>query len=107
MRPLLLRADLAVTAGGQTMYECLATGIPAIAVRTADNQARQLRAAVRHGAVLDGGQVGTEAHPGELQRSLVDALASASLRRRLSATGMRLVDGRGALRLARALTKDV
>src|SRR3990170_2242854 len=38
LRRLMLEADLAVTGGGTTLYECLATGTPVVGMCLADNQ---------------------------------------------------------------------
>ena len=92
----LRSADLAVTAGGQTMLEATAVGTPCIAISLAENQRRQIERLVAAGAVREAGgpepeQVATAA--GELARD-VDA------RRRMSRAGQQAVDGRGAQRVA-------
>lgn len=103
MRSLMVQADMAITGGGQTTYELAATGTPALAILTADNQQQNLKA-------LDG--LGTLVFAG--CRDDVDLIEKSSSRfallvndteRRseMSRRGRELVDGLGAERLARAL----
>ncbi len=105
MRPLMLAADLALCAGGQTALELAATGTPALAVEVAGNQSpqlEQLEAAgtlERVGAVVDT----------DLEQRLVDALGrwrDDPVRRRAAGeAGRRLVAGAGARRVAGRLVQ--
>jgi UDP-2,4-diacetamido-2,4,6-trideoxy-beta-L-altropyranose hydrolase len=101
--PLMMEADVAITTGGQTTYELAATGTPACAVVLADNQYPNLTTLSSLGT-LD--WVGSAADPdleSRLERQLV-ALASDSERRHaMSRAGRRLVDGKGAGRVAREI----
>lgn len=103
MRELMLAADLAISAGGQTLYELAATGTPTIAVRLADNQTRNLEGFERAGALVWAG----DAADAELEQCVVatvQAVAGDVARRmQLSANGRRMVDGRGAERVATAI----
>lgn len=107
LRPLLSQSDLVVTAAGQTMYECFATGTPTIAVGTADNQTRQLNAAIRAGAIVDGGWITDARWTAKLAHSVARAIAEGSLRRRISRSAASLVDGKGALRVVDTLVRSV
>src|SRR5207237_858315 len=49
LRELIRHADLAVTAGGMTLYECLATGTPAVGLCCADHQRLNIEALRRAG----------------------------------------------------------
>lgn len=99
LRPLLVRSDLVITAGGQTLYEVLAAGRPAIVLVTADNQLQQVRAAHRARAIR------LAPHPigdgsGALAAAVHRVAIDVRLRRSLAAAGRRLIDGRGAIRSA-------
>lgn len=105
MRDAMLAADAAVTAAGQTLYELARTGTPAVAACVADNQRPQALAWERAGAIIlvDGAQAGA---PTSLADGLA-LLANATLRSHMSGVGPRLLDGRGANRVARALLSSV
>lgn len=101
LRELMLAADLAVSGAGVTLYELAATATPTVIVQMADNQAPNASGFERAGAALSAGRAG---HP-ELGSALTDALrrlvADASLRQALGGRARELVDGAGALRVAR------
>ena len=97
-------ASLAVTAGGVTASELACVGVPMVIVVAAENQRESARGLVRARAAvaLDG----TTAAGIRGVGAAVCRLAKDPLRRRrMAAAGRRLVDGRGAARVARALTQ--
>ena len=105
MRPLAARlaaADVAIVSGGQTLNEALALGTPALVTMTAANQLRQIRAAARAGACVSLGRLDSPRSNDRLSREL-DRIADLRLRKTLSGVARRLVDGRGAIRVAEAL----
>jgi UDP-2,4-diacetamido-2,4,6-trideoxy-beta-L-altropyranose hydrolase len=104
MREAMLRADLAVSAGGQTLFELAATGLPAVVIETASNQRRNIADFAAAGTVIGTGT----ASNAELRvafDSALSALASAEVREAMSTRGPALVDGRGAERTAAAIAK--
>ena len=99
---LLRDADVAVTGGGQTLYELAATGTPTVAISLAANQHANLRGFAARGALVwagDAGDVDLEARIAAALRQL----APADVRSAMSAAGQTLVDGRGASRIATAV----
>lgn len=96
--PLLLEADLVVTAGGQTMLEAAAAGAPTVALALVENQEAQAQRLNSLGAV---------------QLADLDSLAAvlAALardydgRRRLTERAQAAIDGYGALRVAFAIVR--
>lgn len=105
LRDFLVAADLVVSAAGQTLHEAAATGAPTVAVQTAANQAEHLAGFARRGAVVP--VTDPRADPATLvARTVAEVVRLASdraARASLSDAGRRLVDGRGALRVAEAL----
>jgi UDP-2,4-diacetamido-2,4,6-trideoxy-beta-L-altropyranose hydrolase len=96
-------ADIAISGAGQTLYELAAVGTPAVAIAMADNQVPQLDALARAEIVIDGGRAADEQI---VERVVAQISALAADRRRrsdMSRRGQELVDGQGALRVARAL----
>lgn len=104
LRPLLLRADAGLCAGGQTLCEFAAAGTPAVALELGPDQRANIRAFAAAGAALPAGRPvsGWE----RAARRVLAALTPAK-REAMSAAGPRLVDGRGALRAAEALLETV
>jgi len=103
---LLMRTcDMAVAGGGQTTYELAATATPTVAIRIAENQTLNLMGLSRARTLIWAGDA-TDTNLKEKVTQAVGTLAqSASLRRELGANGRRLVDGRGAVRVAEKLVE--
>lgn len=105
MSGLMSESDIAVSAGGSTMYELSAMGVPIICFSFVDNQERIVRGFVREGLVSFGGDYLAQ---GELMLDEViyhinKLAADFELRRGFSKRLRRLVDGRGAERIAETL----
>ena len=104
--PELMRAcDIAVTAGGSTMYELSAVGVPIICFSFVDNQEKIVEGFRNRDIVCFGGDYlrqgegmvrDVAAHIGLL-------CGSAELRKNYSRRQKALVDGQGAMRIARKL----
>jgi len=91
-------ADVAISAGGTTLWELAAMRLPALVVQLADNQRNRLKAYVEAGAAWSLGVADT------LQMLQVHRLATAlcdddTTRLRMSRAASRLVDGGGAERV--------
>jgi spore coat polysaccharide biosynthesis predicted glycosyltransferase SpsG len=100
---LMRRADLAVTAGGQTLLELLALGVPALVIGVAGNQRVNIAAARRARAAVVVGSHDRADLAERLTAAVARCAGSTALRRDLAARGRRLIDGQGALRAARLL----
>jgi len=104
MAPLMSWADLAVTGAGGTCWELACLGVPALSLVIAENQrsiAEELAAA---GAVVNLGWHTDVAV--ERVATAVNGLLYSSFRRlRMSQQGRALVDGKGASRVASALSQ--
>lgn len=110
---LLAGADLAILAGGLSLYEAAFLGVPALCIPIVAHQAATARKLARAGccAVLpallqatlmgEGEPTGNESE--ELAAQLKLLLDNAELRSRLSAAGMRTFDGKGLHRTVMAI----
>ena len=113
MASLMRNTDIAVTAGGTTLLELCAFGVPAVVFAMADNQMRQVKGLAAQGAILYAGSVGdatrdyvtqeTEAVVKNIAEQMKRLLDDAALRQAFSNRMRTLVDGKGAERIARAL----
>ena len=91
--------ELAISAGGATLVELAATGTPAVAIEIADNQRPGIAALAGAGACVEARS------PKDATRAAGELLADPCRRAAMSAVGPRLLDGRGALRIAERLAR--
>jgi UDP-2,4-diacetamido-2,4,6-trideoxy-beta-L-altropyranose hydrolase len=105
IRALMLQADLALTGGGQTIYELAATATPAAAIEVAANQSRNLEGFSKRDALAVVGR----AEEADVVEKAADAVATLAgdrgTRVAFGTNGRRLVDGRGAERAARRIVE--
>ena len=104
MAALMGSCDIAITAGGTTLYELCAAGVPSIAFTMADNQVEFTKSFHDRDAICYVGDVRKDNMlPRTLAARLFDILPDKQLRSRLSANARKLVDGKGAERIADAI----
>jgi spore coat polysaccharide biosynthesis predicted glycosyltransferase SpsG len=104
----LASADVVITGGGVTLYEACRLGTPAVAVAVVPAQRPTVEAFAARGAALDGGLVVGRPTANACAPALdavLRLLADPRLRRRQAANGRRLIDGRGASRVAAAVAR--
>lgn len=99
---LMFQADLVISAGGLSVYEALAVGTPVCALSYDCHQQSAVSALTAAGTCLDLGR-GDQLGSTDVLECFVNLNDSPKLRRKLSECGRRLVDGSGALRVARIL----
>ncbi|MDD5085610.1 MAG: bifunctional UDP-2,4-diacetamido-2,4,6-trideoxy-beta-L-altropyranose hydrolase/GNAT family N-acetyltransferase [Candidatus Omnitrophica bacterium] len=100
MRSLMLRCDIAVSGGGQTLYELARCGIPAIGICLSENQVENLRAFQKSRFLEYTGWY----YSGSLLKNLAGAvqrLLPYEARTRKSAIGKKLIDGKGTERIVK------
>lgn len=106
MRPLMAEADIAVSAGGTTMYELAYMGVPTIACVLADNQAPGVRAFAEARVVRSLGRF-ERAGGQEIVEQVASLAGDRDAREALSRAAMAAVDGRGVERVVAALAADL
>jgi UDP-2,4-diacetamido-2,4,6-trideoxy-beta-L-altropyranose hydrolase len=102
MVPLMDWADFALSAGGSSVLELAARGLPALVVAIADNQTAISEALQARGLMRSLGWH-ESVSIADLAQVLQDLAADAGARAALSAAALDLTDGRGALRVAEAM----
>lgn len=107
VRDLMLDADLAISAAGQTLYELACAGCPNVAVAMAENQVEQVRAFAEANIVFSAGQVHDPDILGAIAAAFATLQSNPTRRRAMSKAGRRLVDGQGARRVARVLVEEL
>jgi UDP-2,4-diacetamido-2,4,6-trideoxy-beta-L-altropyranose hydrolase len=102
MVPVLAEADLVIGAGGVSLMERLAAGVPSISLVIADNQKHFIESAAANGGTV---HVGTadKLPPSELATIVRELIADPTRRAGMAETGRHLIDGLGAARVADAL----
>lgn len=92
---LMQSCDIAVTAGGQTMLELAACGVPAVIVKLADNQNTNIKRFIDE-------EIGVYADDRlpEVIAQKTKSLKSPSVRRRISEKLQMIIDGQGARRVS-------
>jgi UDP-2,4-diacetamido-2,4,6-trideoxy-beta-L-altropyranose hydrolase len=106
MSKLMRNCDVAVSAGGSTLYELCACGVPTVTLTTADNQLDNVNS-FGNGYMINAGVI-QEDEELCLNRILEGIRRYASdyrLRCEYSEKMKRLVDGSGALRIAQAVVR--
>lgn len=105
MAELMGQCDLAITAGGTTVYELCAIGVPFICFSYAENQKALTAYAGKQGIGWDAGKYHHD--PAETLNRIAELTRQAqkelSMRQRMSLRARDLVDGQGARRLAQVL----
>lgn len=102
----LAGADIAVLAGGVGLYEGCAAAIACVGVAVVDLQRPTIEALARRGCVVDGGRLSaleTRKQADAIATRVAALLADPARRRQLASRGRRLIDGRGARRVAAAI----
>ena len=108
MAELMKSCDFAVSAGGTTLYELCAVGVPTVVFSMADNQVEFVKAFDDFGAVKYAGDVREE---NRIVHKIVAwglaAVSDRDFRARMSETARNLVDGDGANKIAHAIIEII
>jgi spore coat polysaccharide biosynthesis predicted glycosyltransferase SpsG len=103
---LMETSDIAVSAGGQTLYELSRCGLPTVAYCLGEDQLMNLKALDERGAISYIGWLGTENWTQKLDKALRNLLSSSERRSTLGEKASRLIDGKGARRVADEIIKE-
>jgi len=99
---LMARADLAMSAGGSTIWELLYMGVPAFVTTTADNQVQNIRQLHEKGFIYWLGQA-ESVRVDDLKNALERAFAQGKKLRMRIEKGKKIVEGNGVLRIVAAM----
>ncbi len=105
MAELMAESEVALSAGGSTLYELCAVGVPVIAFSFAENQERLVQTFVKRGIAQYGGNYRTDRNK-MIQNTIAGLetlLEDENLRTEYRKKARTLVDGKGADRIAEAI----
>jgi UDP-2,4-diacetamido-2,4,6-trideoxy-beta-L-altropyranose hydrolase len=92
MKELMIKADIAISAGGSTLYELAAAGVPTIVIIAADNQIRNVEYMTKAECILN---LGFEIDKNMLIDNFNKLLYDSVKRREISSKGQKILDGNG------------
>jgi len=103
MKEVMLESDIAISAGGQTIYELARVGVPTVGICVAENQLRNLQGWEKCGFVEYVGWY----NDGNLFQKIEEALKILDYKKRtkMSRISQRFVNGQGARRVVRKILK--
>jgi len=104
IKELMISSDIAITTGGQTMYELCRIGIPSVVITVAENQRRSITDLQRLGVISFAGRWDESDLVESLQKE-VDAFTPYTLRVRHSSKMRKVFDGSSTLHLVNKLIK--
>lgn len=102
IKTLMMSADLAISAGGSTVWELLFTGLPPILMTVADNQEPIAEALEKRGLAIYAGRH-ADVDTARLDNIIGSLIGDTDKRRGFAAAGQRTIDGRGCERICDAL----
>jgi len=102
IKQLMLEADVAISASGQTLYELARVGVPTVAITVAENQMTNIKGWREVGFVEDAGWWEDKTLLKNILRS-IDVLSSCDERLKRKEIGRKFVDGKGAHRIIKEL----
>ena len=106
MKKVMLESDVAISAGGQTLYELARVGVPTIAVCAADNQSTNIHGWQESGFAEYAGDGADENLTASINRK-IELLKDNNTRRCKSKIGRKIINGAGSSRIVKEVLCDV
>jgi UDP-2,4-diacetamido-2,4,6-trideoxy-beta-L-altropyranose hydrolase len=105
LRPIMLQSDIAITAGGVSIYELMALSIPSIGIALWDNQKSNIESLARQGAIIPLYYFEGKEFEMQLIESLKKLISDVSFHKDISDISRSIIDGNGALRISKIINK--
>lgn len=103
---IMLRSDLAISAGGSTLYEFAACGTPVLAIIIADNQEGIVQKMDELGYLINLGWY-DQLNEDYFLNTFKEAIENYEKRKEISHKGQKLVDGKGTERIVQFIMKNL
>jgi UDP-2,4-diacetamido-2,4,6-trideoxy-beta-L-altropyranose hydrolase len=98
MKEVMLESDIAISTGGQTLYELARVGVPTIAIAIADNQIFNIRGLRKAGCIEDGGRWEDKNRSNRVIKG-IETLYDRNTRIKSVQSAREFIDGLGARRI--------
>jgi UDP-2,4-diacetamido-2,4,6-trideoxy-beta-L-altropyranose hydrolase len=98
IKKLMLNSDIAISAGGQTLFELIRVGIPIIAIATADNQVNNIASLISANIIAYAGTYNDSSLKNALETKIA-YFKSHKTRQKHSDLGRKYIDGLGSKRI--------
>jgi UDP-2,4-diacetamido-2,4,6-trideoxy-beta-L-altropyranose hydrolase len=99
IKEIMMGSDIAISGGGQTLYELARVGVPTVAIATADNQMSNIEG-LRSERFIEYAGRWDAANIADNIKTLFKKMEDANIRKKKRDIGRGLIDGKGALRVA-------
>jgi len=106
IKNLMLESDIAISAGGQTLYELARVGVPTVAVAVAENQLESVFGLNEAGVVKYAGKWQEKRLFNQL-KEFINFMMNIDVRKKLHLQAKKLVDGKGSLNIVSYLLRCV
>ena len=104
MLKLFYECDLAISAGGQSLYELIRVGLPTLAVITAENQVRNVELLGSLNLLWTAGWFNAPEIWERIEQG-IECWFSEPIRKEVALKGQKIIDGKGVFRVGEALWK--
>lgn len=102
LKQVMLNSDLAISAGGQTLYELARIGVPTIAISVAENQDNNIKSLMKVN-FLANFLTWLDKYLDKKILKQIERLENKAIREKISKLGRILVDGKGSIRIVNKL----
>ncbi|MHC5060103.1 MAG: UDP-2,4-diacetamido-2,4,6-trideoxy-beta-L-altropyranose hydrolase [Planctomycetota bacterium] len=99
MKEIMFESDIAISAGGQTLYELARIGVPTIAITVAENQLRNVQSWLKEGFIEQAGWWADEDLMEKIKQS-IEILQDYTIRMNKKKAGNKVIDGSGSMAVA-------
>jgi UDP-2,4-diacetamido-2,4,6-trideoxy-beta-L-altropyranose hydrolase len=106
LRPIMLQSDIAITAGGMSVYELTALSIPTIGIALWNNQKSNIECLAQQGAIIPLYYSEGKEFEELIFESLKKLILDVSLQKKMSAISRSIVDGNGASRISKVINEE-
>ena len=106
IKNLFSKADIVITSGGQTLYEMACLGVPGIVISETIYDMEDTIAWEKRGSIIYAGKWTSKNIEKKILKSIIN-IDQKNIRSNLSKNGQKTIDGKGGIRLAKKILRNV